>query len=79
MIEPVNYLLTNPSKQTPHMARVTFNEDGATEVFKFGVTAPDLSVSVSSLEADLSTYHGDKSIRKLPYDFRGWYEENNVN
>lgn len=76
MITPVNYLLGSPAKQTRHMARVSFTEDGVKEVKKFGVVAPSCDISAASLEADLSTYMGDQTIRKFPYDFRGWYEEN---
>jgi primary-amine oxidase len=69
VLEPFNYLLNNPAKQTKHMARVTFGDSGTT-VYTFGDDAPTCSFSAAGQVADLSTYSGDVSVRKFPYFMR---------
>lgn len=69
-IEPLNYLLGSPVKQTKHMARVSFGGDAGTVADKFGVQAPTCPFSAKGLEIDLGGYSGTVVVRKFPYDTR---------
>ncbi|KAA8904616.1 copper amine oxidase [Sphaerosporella brunnea] len=72
VLEPSNYLLANPAKQTIHMARVSFGSAApAAQAHTFGARPPTCDVAVQRQVADLSTYSGDVSIRKFPFDMRG--------
>lgn len=68
MFEPVNFHLQNPSKQTVHAVRVSYDDGDIKDIETYGVKAPSCDYNLENVHPDLSTYRGDVVIRKFPYD-----------
>ncbi|KAL5051698.1 hypothetical protein BDW71DRAFT_202849 [Aspergillus fruticulosus] len=65
---PLNYLPSDPSRETVNMVRVDYSDGAATAVQTFGQSNETCSVVLHPVEDELWLYQGDLVVRKFPYD-----------
>lgn len=65
---PLNYLLSDPSRETVNQVRIDYENGNVSEVKTFGQRDQACAVDFEPSEPDLWDYKGDVVVRKFPYD-----------
>ena len=71
MFTPHNFLLEDASRATAQMIRINYGSETATDVETFGQEAASGQINMEQIEWDPSTYYGDITTRKFPYEGAG--------
>jgi primary-amine oxidase len=71
MFTPHNYLLQDASRATSQMIRINYGDETATDVETFGQVPASGLVDMEHIAWDPSTYYGDITTRKFPYEGAG--------